>query len=54
MAQEWLQQYRITVLVLTGHGLKDPSHSTNLSNESLVIEPDLKELEKILGGKNGT
>jgi threonine synthase len=44
----WLHEDDIVVLVLTGHGLKDPGNSASQQVESLVIEPSLQQLEKIL------
>jgi threonine synthase len=47
-SEGWLHKDNIVVLVLTGHGLKDTGHSINQMVESLIIEPDLKQLEKII------
>lgn len=44
----WLHEDNTVVLVLTGHGLKDPGHSINQMIETLIIEPDLPQLEKII------
>ena len=44
----WLHSDDIVVLVVTGHGLKDPMHSSHEQVETPVIEPNLQQLEKYI------
>ena len=44
----WLHEENTVILVLTGHGLKDPLNSSRQTGETPVIEPSLQQLESIL------